>query len=145
MSGDDKRYAEHLCKIMDAISDPILEMSDEDLLAEVREDGEDPGQVAAEVKEVLLGAIKSYRQRNLIAAAREYERQTAHAEKRESKIPTSPVQRRKLLDLIFARQPELLTFQNREFRDFTDTDVEGLLTDLEDLGALEDLDVSVGE
>lgn len=124
---------------MDAISDPILEMSDEDILLEAQEEGEDSNENAAEVKGVLLDAVKKYKQRHLRSAQEEYELEITKIESTRGAIPSAPQEQRELLAFIFAQQPQLLTLQNRDFQEFTDADIESLLLDLQALGALDNL------
>lgn len=145
MSGKNKDHSEELCKIMDAISEPVLEMTDEEIIAETVENGESPEKLAHQVKDLLLGSVKNYKQRHLHVAQREYEQEIARMAKRESRIPSSITEQRQLLSHLFARKPHLLTFQNREFQSLTDRDVTSLLTDFEELGALDDLDVCEGQ
>jgi hypothetical protein len=145
MPNQDKDRKDDLCRVMDAISDPILEMSDEDILLEVQEEGENPDEIATQVKGVLLESVRKYKQRHLHSAQEEYEQEIARIEKHRDKIPSSVEEQRELLAYIFAQQPQLLTLQNRDFQKFTDADVESLLLDLEALGALDELQKREGE
>lgn len=145
MSGQNKDHNEELCRIMDAISDPVLEMTDEEIIADAIENGENPEELANQVKGLLLGTVKTYKQRRLHAAQREYEQEIARMGKRGSRIPPSIKEQRQLLSHLFIQKPQLLTLQNREFQDLTDGDVASLLMEFEELGTLDDLDALKGE
>jgi len=46
--------------VLDHLADPILEMSDEEILAEIRETGVDPQEVAEHTRAVLLEALQKF-------------------------------------------------------------------------------------
>lgn len=142
-------YEEELRAMMDALAESVAEASDEEILAETIEEGEDPEAAAERVRNVLLDAAKAYRQRNLREAQRQYELHVAAMRERKYTLPTTPEERRTLLDLVFSRQPEMrsafLTAQHREFRSLTDADVESYLKQLQELGVLESLSSSGDE
>ena len=48
-----------LQNVMDGLAESVLEMSDEDLFAESREQGRDPKEEAEEVRRILLDALQS--------------------------------------------------------------------------------------
>jgi rubrerythrin len=54
-------YEAELRAIMDALAESIAEMSDEEILAEAREAGEDPERIAARVRTILRRAVKEDR------------------------------------------------------------------------------------
>ena len=59
---------------------------------------------------------------------------------RSSSLPNTPEDRRKLFTLVMTRKPELgqalVTLQNREFKNFTDADIQSCLEQLGALGVL---------
>lgn len=128
---------------MYALAESVAEASDEDILTETQEEGKNPEVVAERARNVLLGAVKDFRQRRLVEAQRQYELHIADMEKKKDILPTTTGERRKLLDLMLSRQPvirsALLTFQHRDFRDLTDDDVGSYLRQLQELGAFEDI------
>src|SRR5882672_3748114 len=71
-------YEAELRAIMEALAESVAEASDEDLLREVREAGDDPRATADRVRNVLKRAAKDFEQRRLRAAEK------AHAERVQS-------------------------------------------------------------
>ena len=63
---------------------------------------------------------------------------------RPDSLPTSPEERRKLLTLVMNRKPELgralVTLQNRDFKNFTDVDIQSCLEQLGVLGVLQEFE-----
>lgn len=143
MPAKPQNYEKELQAIMYALAESVAEASDEDILTETQEEGKNPEVVAERARNVLLGAVKDFRQRRLVEAQRQYELHIADMEKKKDILPTTTGERRKLLDLMLSRQPvirsALLTFQHRDFRDLTDDDVGSYLRQLQELGAFEDI------
>jgi hypothetical protein len=54
-------YEAEFRAIMDALAESVAEMSDEEILAEAREAGEDPERIAARVRTILRRAVKEDR------------------------------------------------------------------------------------
>ncbi len=127
--------------ILDALADSVAEASDEEILAECQEAGEDLQATSARVRDLLLEAVEIQRRRRLEQARVEYERCVRTGKGGAARVPTSPDERRGLLSRIMERMPELeagmLTAQHRELKDLTDADVASYLRDLERLGVLD--------
>lgn len=137
-----KDVLDELCNVMDTVSEPVLLMSDEEVLAEAVASGEDPEQSAANVKALLQNAVKEYRQRRLRSAQEEYEREAFASQRRQATLPNSAAERRILLNLVCTQKPDIgnaLTLRYRNFDELTDADVESSLEELQELGALDDL------
>ena len=49
---------EQLRNIFDALAESVMEATDEEIMEEIRERGEDPAEVAERVRKVLLDAIR---------------------------------------------------------------------------------------
>jgi hypothetical protein len=143
VANEPKNIMEELCNVMDTVSDPVLQMSDTEILAEAVQSGEDPEETAAQMKALLLSAVKNYRQRRLGAAQEQYEREAHTSRQQKSNLPSSAEERRMLLSLVCRQTPEigaaLLTLQHRDLGELTDADVESSLEELQELGALDDL------
>jgi hypothetical protein len=149
MSEQERNYEEELRAILYALADSVADMSDAEIVAEVREGGDDPKASADRVRSLLLDASKSYQQRHLREAQKQYERRIAAMRERKYSLPSSPEARRSLLAAVFARKPEmqlaLLTAQHREFRNLTDADIENCLKQLDELGVLDELPGAEGQ
>ena len=137
-----ENYEEELEAIMFALAESVAEASDEEILEETRAQGEDPTEAAGRVRNVLLNAAKTYRQRRLREAHQQYEFHIAAMQGKTYHLPASAIERRRLLDLALSRQPAMrsaLTAQYSEFTSLTDTDVESYLKQLQELGLLDEL------
>lgn len=141
MPGHKRNYEEELRAILYALADSVAEMSDAEIVAEVREGGNDPKVSADRVRSVLLNAAKTYQQRKLREAQKQYERRITGMQERNCSLPSSPEARRSLLVDVFARRPEMLlalTAQYRELKNLTDADIESCLKQLSELGILDE-------
>src|SRR5574337_779926 len=107
MPGQKRNYEEELRAILYALADSVAELSDAEIVTEVREGGDDPKAAADRVRSVLLHAAKSYQQRHLREAQKQYERRIAAMRERKYSLPSSPEARRSLLAAVFGRQPEM--------------------------------------
>jgi hypothetical protein len=140
---DKNDYDDQLANIMSGLADSVLELSDDALLAELREEGGDLRKVADHTRNVLRRASKAYRKRKLEEAQHTYEKQVAEIRMKSYNLPVSPNRQRVLLAAVFAARPDmqsaLLTAQHRDFKDLSDTDVEGFLKQLKELGVLDTL------
>jgi len=136
-----KNYNEQLSAIMNQLADSVLELSEDQVLAEEREKGIDPTKEAESIRNVLRRSSKMQRMQKLQAAGRAYQDNVARLNKSQYELPESPTGRRQLLATVFAAKPDvqsvLLTAQHRDFQQLTDFDVESLLKQLADLGILE--------
>lgn len=136
-----KSYDEQLSAIMNHLADSVLDMSDEQVVAEEREKGNDPIGKAESVRHALRQASKKHRMRKLQLAERTYQEQVAKIKKSEYELPLSSIKRRELLAGIFAARPDvqsvMLTAQHRSFDQLTENDIESLLRQLADLGVLD--------
>jgi hypothetical protein len=141
MYNDERDYQRKQQALYGAIADSIMEMSDEEILAEARESGEDPAGIAERVRKLLLGTDREYRRQNFREAADQYRRSVAAIRSCKADLPDEADDRRAMLAALFAREPEmgsaLLTAQHRQFKNLSDLDVTSLLVQLKALGALD--------
>lgn len=137
-------YEAELRAIMDALAESMAEASDEDVLREAREVGEDPRTTGDRVRNVLKRAAKDFEQRRLRAAEKTHAERVQSLRARSYTLPNTPEDRRKLFTLVITRKPELgralVTLQNREFRSFTDADIQSCLEQLGALGLLKEFE-----
>jgi len=136
-----KSYDEQLSTIMNQLADSVLDMSDEQVLAEEREKGIDPLKEAESIRHVLRRSSKMHRMQNLQEAEREYEERVTRLKKSQYELPDSSTKRRQLLAAVFAARPDMqsvmLTAQHRDFDQLTEMDIESFLRQLADLGILD--------
>ena len=137
MSNDDPRQT--LSQIIDPLIDDIFSLSDEELLAEIREDGEDPDVVAADVARETAIAINRAGKRRMNAARAEL-----NAVRTIRRSPTvtglSRGEKEKILSTFAANDRPLqdrLTMAARSGQAMTEEEVDSVLLDLVELGALD--------
>ena len=137
-----KDDGERLHSLANAMADSVEATSDEQLLLEARSAGVDPSQTKSRVQELLRSVVKASKQRRLERAQAEYEASVAAFHGATVKIPAVPKEQRALLKCVFKTHPQIrtVTLQHREFSELTDSDVQSLLTQLEQLGMLEGMD-----
>jgi hypothetical protein len=140
MADKPRNHEEEYANIMNALAEFTFEMSDEDVEAEIREEGDDPEGSGGQVKQILHAAIKAHQQRHLLEAQQRYAEQIAAMKEKKYDLPESPEERRTLLMAFLSSRPEIgsamLTAQHRDFKDLTDADVESYLKQLHELGAM---------
>ena len=137
-------YEAELRAIMEALAESVAEASDEDLLREACEAGDDLRATADRVRGVLKRAAKDFEQQDLRAAERTHAEQVKSLRARPYSLPATPEDRKKLFTLVVTRKPELgralVTIQNREFKNFTDSDIQRCLEHLGALGVLQEFE-----
>lgn len=129
---------QRLRRVFDALADSVEGLTEEELLAEAREEG-DPKSLAAEVTRLIAKMIGSHNARKRIEARLRYEARIAAMGQRRYDLPTKPEERRALLDALVARTPAIrsaITLHHRELKSLSDDDVEGYLKKLVDLALL---------
>jgi hypothetical protein len=123
---------EALERLENALMEDILAASDDDILAEARDDGTDPETVAAAVRALFESTVAAKRKARLRAA------KAAVAANRAPSVvdlPSDPTEARRLLERVLARHGNL-TAAARKGRGGTlsDEEVYGLLEDFRDIG-----------
>ena len=139
MADKPRDYEAELWRVMNALADTAAQASDEEILAQTREEGLDPETEAATVREILLGAVKKEKLRE---AQRRYEAESVRLQTKHFRLPQSPSDKRLLLGAFLAAQPQargMVTAQFRELGELSDADVESSLRKFEDLGLLDKL------
>jgi hypothetical protein len=126
--------------IMNSLAESIVETSDEEIIAEVAQEGKDANAFASQVRQAMLRSAKTYLQENLRESRKRYERDVAALNVKEYSLPKTPAERRRLLAMVFQRRPELVTAQWREFDSLTDEDIESSLKQMQELGILDDIE-----
>lgn len=124
--------------VFEALADNVDSLSDDELLAEVREAGRSPEAIAKQARSLIQNAVKKFKQRPLLEARRERERSIERMAAAKHRLPAEPRLRREWLATMMA-QPQaqgMLTAHGREFKDLTDEDVEESILELMHLGVL---------
>ena len=124
--------------LYEALADHVESLSDEQLLAEVRESGQAPEQLASDARNLIQNAVKRFKQRPLLQAQQERERDLKRMSEAKYRLPAEPKKKREWLAAMMA-QPQaqgMLTAHGREFAEMTDADVEESILELMHLGVL---------
>lgn len=143
-----KRQSDHeaLDRLADALVEDILDASDQDILAETKEDTSDPAAVAAGVRALFEKAVTTTAKARLAAAKLAV---AADRNRPATVTPFDPAKARLRLDRIVANDdPETahkLTLAARKGEGLSDDDVRGMLEDMEELGILPADDQAGGE
>jgi hypothetical protein len=126
-----------LTRLANVFVDDVLNASDEDILAEAREDHPDPAAAAAQAKALFEKALILAGKGKLGAA------RTALAQHRVSAsvVRLDPAAARRRLEQILTRDPDMahkltLAARKDQGQGLSDNDVQGLLDDLAELGIL---------
>ena len=129
-----------LFQFADALVDDLMALSDEELLGEVREDGIDPDTLAKELREKVEARIATDNKVRL-ARARE-EMNAARAARASSGVVGLPLARKQqILGQFAANDGQLrqrLTMAARKGEGASEREVDDILRDLLDLGAIDD-------
>jgi hypothetical protein len=137
----EKDYVEDLQTILDALAESVIEEPDGQLLAEVKESGQNPNVLLAHVKGVLRQAVKQTQQRPLRDSRKAYEARLSALQRTSYALPESADERRTLFMNVVAQNPSvggMLTAHFREFDKLEDDDITSCLRQLADLGFLDD-------
>jgi hypothetical protein len=135
MTASDDRTA--LKRLNDALAEDILDASDETILAEARQDGQDPERIAAATRELFEKAVLQTSKIRLVSA------QAAVAAARlacsRSVVSADPQAARRRLQRLLTRHPDAarkltLAARKGESAELSDEEVRGLLEDFEELG-----------
>ena len=137
MSNEQNEARKKLEQLCNALADDIDAMTDEELLAELEEGGEDPDAIGARTGALITDAIADAGRRNLVAARAGYEAQKAA---RQGNVLQWPVERKRALIQRFAQNDNALkrklTLAARKGED-TEADVDSFIEDLIDLGVID--------
>lgn len=137
----ERDYVEDLQAILDALAESVVEEREDQLLAEVKESGQDPNALLAHVRDVLRQAVKQTQQRPLRDARKAYEARRSALLQNSYALPESAGERRTLFMNVVARNPSvggMLTAHFREFDNLDDDDITSCLRQLADLGLVDD-------
>jgi len=133
-----------LDRLAESLVDDILNMTDEEMLAEITADGENPERIAQEARDIFERAVMTCRKAKLAAA----KKAVLLDRQQSSKIfQLDPSVARQKLDKILKQHPETrnkLTLAARNEGGLSDRDIFSMLQDLEELGVISPLDKEDG-
>lgn len=135
-SKNSKRVA--IDRLADVLVEDILTATDAEILAEAKEDGIDPAATTARLKDVYKKALTEMRKSRL-AAARAAVDNDHRGGWSETVTRLDSVAARKRVEAVLKQNPEThkkLTLAARNGEGLSDSDVQSMLEDLEELGIL---------
>jgi hypothetical protein len=131
---------EKLFRLSDALVNDLMTLSDGELLRESKDDGGDPEAMAAEVRDALQ-AMVMHESKTRLAKARQ-SLDTARAVRLAGNLLSLPLPRKQQILGQFAandgRLRERLTMAARKGDGASEREVDDILQDLRDLGAIDD-------
>ncbi len=139
-TGDAKTQLDRLA---DALVDDIMNASDEDILAETAEDGEDPKAVAAHMRGVIDRAMLDAGKAKMAAARRAVREATGR--RAPSVVPLPLERKRALVFDALSENPQLrdkLTQAARKGSELSESDLDGMIEALRELGVISDDEAS---
>lgn len=138
MNEEQNKDRDRLERLCNRLADDIDAISDEELLAELKEAGEDADAIATRTGALVADAIANSGHRKLAVARAGYEVQKADL---QSNILKWPMERKRALIQKFAENDEALkeklTLAARKGED-AEADVDSFIEDLIDLGVIDD-------
>jgi AcrR family transcriptional regulator len=137
MANKPRDYNQELASIMNAMAESTLDLTDEEIEAEIREEGGDPDTIAEHVRDVLRQAIKECQQRPLMEAQKRYDERLSALREKQYQMPELPAEQREMINTLLAANPHLrsgaFTAQFRDFNELADEDVGSYLRQLLEL------------
>ncbi len=127
-----KIYDEGLNRLTDMLAEEIISTSEEDILKEVREEGENPDLIAETTKKLFESVYLNISKARLATA-----KAAVKADKCSNNITQlDPISARKKLEKFLATNPNAkdMTLAARKGQNLSDQDIKGMLEDLENLG-----------
>jgi len=136
MSGNGKRHPrDQIDRLADAHAEDIITMSDEEFLAELKEDGQDLKRLTAQGRAAISKADAAHDKGKLFALRESYKKMLAEqavAARRPKVLELSLSEKRRILEFNASR----LTLAARHGDNASENDVDGLLEDMIELGVI---------
>lgn len=134
----DPNDIDRLLSLLNAVDKSILDLSDDEIRAELVNDGKRPGE---RVEEIIQRQLASFRKRRLAAAKRGASLAREARTSARWELPDDPALRRQLLEAVIAndaaRVPKQFTRAFSDGTEITDAEVDSIIAALITLGVLE--------
>jgi len=135
MNGKPKNDVEQLLRLADALVEDIMNASDEEIMNELKDEGDDLAQSAAATRALFdKAAIVAAKGKLLDAKAAV----AANRQRSVAILKLDPTKVRERLRRIIANDPEEFTMAARKGDVLSDEDVRGIIEDLVELGLIDD-------
>lgn len=134
------KHEEELMRLMFALGESLAEASTPEVLEEAKHSQVNLLDEAEEVRGILRSAGRRYLRRKLQESRQAYDAAVAEIRDKDYDLPSTPAERRRLLNTIFTERPDfepmVLTAQHRNFNELTDEDITSFLKQLKALRLL---------
>jgi len=130
-----------LRRLVEAITQSLIETSGVELAEQLRREGKEPTKVAESLRSSMLTQFRKHQQSQLKQAKEAYENKSASLHTARNTLPGTPADWRALLDRILHQHAEvgdLVTIQFRDLTKLPDEEIASLLLRLKELGLSED-------
>ncbi len=127
--------------VFDMLTQSVAELSDEEVEAEYREDGEELSVIASRVRGILSAAVVEHQSRERERLRAERSSRLDELASFRNRLPASPEKRRQWLRGTLQQHPERATEVTAQFRnlnEMTDDDVASALQQLAFLGLMDE-------
>lgn len=141
MTGKDDRAGRPFDRLAGTFAEDIFNVSDEQILAEFRDDGGDPDQNAVEMRALFEKSLLTVNKARM-ASAKAGAATSRHVPKEQTANVVNIADARMRLRAVLMRADTIpgLTLAARKENELSDDDVLGMLEELAELGLLEDND-----
>lgn len=138
MTDKERKALNKLERYYDALAADLDQLTDEEVLEEAKEDGEDVDQIATHMKELIAESVNEIGRNKLAAARADLDGQRARSTGKILQLPLFA--KRGLVDEFTSKDSELskkMTLAARSGKD-TEADIDSFLEDLIELGVIDD-------
>jgi len=136
---DPKDIAQQLGHVADALVDSLMALSDQELVDEVRDEGEDPDALAIQAAGIISAAVLQSGKSKMALARAAYQASKAPQGANILKLPIN--EKRQILERFATNDKQLgqkLTLAARNGDAMSEAELDSFLRDLRDLGAIDD-------
>ncbi|OHC73126.1 MAG: hypothetical protein A3H93_07395 [Rhodocyclales bacterium RIFCSPLOWO2_02_FULL_63_24] len=125
-----------MAAIAEAVTDDVMAATDEQILAEAVDEGVEPASVAEQMRSTTLARLRKIKRSRLEKARTIYQQEPKGP---PAKVrPSLDEMRNRVMDLIRGGAGGDLSLAFRNGKELTNSDLEGLWDDLQELGLLDD-------
>jgi hypothetical protein len=136
---NNEKTTRQLGRVADALVEGLMDLTDEDLLAEVREDGEDPESLARQAAEAISSATLRTGKTKMALAKAAYE--AMNKQRSATVLKFSLIQKRQIINGFIANDYNItkkMTVAARNGDALSEHEIDSFINDLLELGAIDD-------
>lgn len=139
----DRNPEAELRRLLDFAADSVTDMTDDDISEALMASGVNPTDVANKVDEAFARGIAAHKKKLEQEFERLHDEELTRMRQKTANVPPTSEKRRSLLEWILGQHPDFgpitgLTYQNRNYSNLPDEDVQKILERMAKLGLLDD-------